>query len=299
MTVEKDRKKRIILIILAIVMVCCLIVVGTLAWLRYRTPEEVNTFTMGKGVKIELKEEKFDKDENQERVKEFTPGMMLDKDPTVYIPSVEMDEYIAVAVRYYIEEVYDNDKIRLKEVSYEEFKDYATIYSFMKTKSGESVTGSVISEEENYEPPSEGFRNGWVPDQDYRIFYYGTVTGADANPVVTSNSAIEKVELQKVTSGDAITLFDKVEVSNSYDRYYNEEFNFNKYRYRKGTYTIEENVEGTVRASTVTKTEGQLKGFRIHVCAYAVQGNTDSKIGIENLNNLIEQHWFASSLQTG
>lgn len=56
MTVEKNRKKRIILVILAIVMVCCLIIVGTLAWLRYRTDEAINTFTLGEGVKIDLKE---------------------------------------------------------------------------------------------------------------------------------------------------------------------------------------------------------------------------------------------------
>lgn len=296
MTVEKNRKKRIILVILAIVMVCCLIIIGTLAWLRYRTDEAINTFTLGEGVKINLEEKKYDTEENKKRREEFTPGMMLDKDPTVYIQDVEMDEYIAVVVRYYIEEVdYDTKEITLKEVNYNKFKEYATIYSFQKVKGGGVVTGSVISsEEEKLYDLGDGIRNGWVHDPDYRIFYYGSAKGTSNNTAVTIDDAIDDVVFTSVTSGAAITLFDKVKVSKAYDRY-NKDFNEEKYRYKiTEKFTMEDRivVEDTTKTKTieVNKTKGQLKGFHINICAFAVQGNVSSAEGKKALNGLIEEH---------
>lgn len=301
MTVEKNRKKRIILVILAIVMVCCMIVIGTLAWLRYRTDEAINTFTLGEGVKIDLKEEKYDTEENKKRREQFTPGMMLDKDPTVYIPEVEMDEYIAVVVRYYIEDVdYKTNKITLKEVNYNEFKEYATIHSFKTTKGGEVVTGSVISaaEEELYNL-GEGIRNGWVHDPSYRIFYYGSAKDNFNGNTIDSNAAIEDVDFTPVTSGAAITLFDKVKVSKAYDRY-NRDFNEEKYRYKitekftmKDRIVVGETTE--TKIIEVEKKKGQLKGFRINICAFAVQGNVSSAEGKKALNGLIEEHFGVSA----
>ena len=292
MAVEKNRKKRIILVILAIVMVCCLIVIGTLAWLQWRTQKEENTFTLGQGVTVELKEEKYGKEENQERVKNFTPGMLLDKDPTVCIPETNIDEYIAVTVRYYIEEA-ENSTINLKEVSYEEFSQYyGEINSFTQTKKDrKTVSGSSVisSEEEKNYVFNEGFRNGWVHDEDCRIFYYGAAAGSSVSTrsrsVVTTDSDNDDIVFTPVTSGAAITLFDKVKVSKCYDRY-SAGFDPDKHRYTAGEYTYTDGREN----SKVTKTEGQLKGFKIVIAAYAVQGNITPKEAKEQLNSLIRQH---------
>lgn len=292
MAVEKNRKKRIILIVLAIVMVCCLIIAGTLAWLRYRTDEAINTFTLGDGVKIELEEKKYDTEENKKRREEFTPGMLLDKDPTVYIPEVETDEYIAVVVRYYIEEVdYNTKEITLKEVNYNKFKEYATLHSFKEVKAGGTVTGSVISaEEEKLYKLGDGIRNGWVHDPNYRIFYYGSVKGNSNSSTIDLNVTSEDVEFTSVTSGAAITLFDKVKVSKAYDRY-NKDFNEEKYRYKNtDDYILKKVINGTIENQVVHKTKGQLKGFRINICAFAVQGNVSSMEGKKALNGLIEEH---------
>lgn len=221
--------------------------------------------------------------------------MMLDKDPTVYIPEVEMDEYIAVVVRYYIEDVdYIEKKITLKEVNYNEFKEYATIHSFKTTKGGEVVTGSVISatEEELYNL-GDGIRNGWVHDPSYRIFYYGSANENPKDTTVATGSSIDNIDFTTVTSGAAITLFDKVKVSKAYNKYYNKDFNEEKYRYTtSGEYTMEEVAEGTTETKTTTvhKDKGQLKGFRIKICAFAVQGNVTSQEGKEALDGLIEEY---------
>lgn len=295
MTVEKRRKKKV-LVILAIVMVCCLVIVGTLAWLRYRTPEAINTFTLGEGVKIELKEEKYDKEENLNRVANFTPGMLLDKDPTVYIPAVEMNEYIAVTVRYYIEEVVEDNIIELREVKYNEFQNYAEIYSFKESVTGGAVAGSVISseEEKSYKSPEPGFREGWVYNQDRSVFYYSFVTGSAVKPIVTTNPAVDDVAFKSVTSGAAITLFDKVKVSSKYNRYFDTTttFEFDKYRYHEGTYTYREPRPSSY-PQEVHKSEGQLKGFRIDVCAYAIlaEDNTTTEKAKTDLNKLIQGHW--------
>lgn len=299
MAVEKNRKKRIILVVLAIVMVCCLIIAGTLAWLRYRTDEAINTFTLGDGVKIKLEEKKYDTEENKKRREEFTPGMLLDKDPTVYIPEVETDEYIAVVVRYYIEEVdYNTKEITLKEVNYNKFKEYATLHSFKEVKTGGIVTGSVISaEEEKLYKLGDGIRNGWVHDPNYRIFYYGSVKGNSNSSTIDLNATSEDVEFTPVTSGAAITLFDKVKVSKAYDRY-NKDFTEEKYRYKNtDDYILKNVINGTIENQVVHKAKGQLKGFRINICAFAVQGNVSSMEGKKALNGLIEEYTGIDSPQ--
>lgn len=295
---EEERRKKKVFVVLAIVMVCCLAIVGTLAWLRYRTDDAVNTFTLGAGVKVELKEEKYEKQENLDRVADFTPGMLLDKDPTVYIPTgASVEEYIAVTVRYYIEHVdYATKTIKYEEVPYETFQDYATIWSFQsfQTVTGGAVatgSGVISSEEEKNYNLADGFRNGWVHDSNYRIFYYGSTT--KDYPLVATDSAIDEFDdviFTPVTSGAAITLFDKVEVSKNYDRY-SKGFNEDKYRYtEKDTYKYTCIYNGEEKSGTVDKTKGQLKGFRIDVSAYAVQGNIDAKTAKEQLNGLIEEH---------
>lgn len=304
MTAGKRRKKKL-LVMLAFVILCCAAIIGTLAWLRWRTPEAVNTFTLGSGVKVELKEDKYNSDENKKRRENFTPGMWLDKDPTVYIPDVKMDEYIAVVVRYYIEEVEDvpegniKGNIKLKEVSYSDFQKYAEIYSFKETVSGTSVTGSVISseDEENYSSPEQEFRNGWVHDAERRVFYYGSVSGTAVSPIVTTNSAIDDIAFTKVSSGDAITLFDKVKISNKYnkfDKFYDSTkipFPFDTYRYTEGDYNdLRPSSPSPNPIPVIHKNQGELKGFRINIAAYAVQGNVDSKEGKFILNELIEKH---------
>ena len=306
MTVEKRRKKKI-LVILAIVLVCCLAIIGTLAWLRWRTPEVENTFTLGNGVKVELEEKKYWEEKNQERVKNFTPGMLLDKDPTVCIPEeVKVDEYIAATVRYYIEEVdYTKNTIQLKEVSYNDFEKYAEIYSFAEAKgrSGESVSGSseISTKDESKYDLKKGIRNGWVHDENYRIFYYGVVsnsaikTKSEVSTTVSTTGYNDDIEFTSVTSGAAITLFDKVKIAKAYDRY-GQGFEFDKYRYKAGEYTYID-IDGKESAG-VLKTEGELRGFKIVITAYAVQGNinhieedkTSHMIGKETINGLIDDY---------
>lgn len=262
MTMEKNRKK-IILAIFAIVMVCSLIIAGTLAWLRYRTDPAVNTFTLGSGVNIELKEEKYEKDEKKN---DFTPGMVIDKDPTVYVPdSVQMEEYIAVTVRYYIEKVDDNgQKIELMEVSYGDFKkNYAKIHSFCNnTGDSANVDGnrSVPTEQEENYRLAEGIRNGWVTENN-NVFYYGSGTG-------------NSLQLTPVVSGSSITLFDKVVINDSYPHTYT----------TGGVYNL---FQGNSNIGTKNVAKGQLEGFRIDICAYAVQGNITSEEGKEALDSLM------------
>lgn len=262
----KKRKKSVSATV-AVVMVCCLVIVGTLAWLLYRTQEEVNTFVLGAGIKIELKEEKYQKDE---RKNDFTPEMFLDKDPTVYIPEdAEMQEYIAITVHYYKEtEDIANGNIELEEITYDEFKNnYADIYSFKEKTEPTKVTGSAIissTDEKNYDL-EKGIRNGWFArDNTNTVFYFG-------------EKEENNINLTPVTSGASITLFDKVRINNPYNNFYN----------NSGTYNV---YHGETLETTRPVSKGQLMGFRIDICAYAVQGNISSEEGKAALDSLISQH---------
>ena len=253
-----ELKKRFVIAIMGIVMVGLPFVFGTWAYLQHQTDDVINTFTFGTGVELELNEPKYMQDERRNA---FTPGMLIDKDPTVLVPENAMEEeYIAVVVKYY-KEVVKDDTIILEEISYEQFKaDYATIYSFSKNGSVTDGKLSISKEKEEDYDVVEGIREGWVTN-DNNVFYYGTYNGRN-------------VLLTPVTTGSSITLFDKVKILEDYDHVYE----------KAGTYKVTKNGEFQWN-KTVSK--GQLVGFQIDVTAYAVQGNLPSDEGIKALEELL------------
>lgn len=262
-----DKRKKTILAICAIFLALGIIILGTYAWLQYRTPKVVNTFKLGTGVDLELKEDKFDADS---RKFEFTPGMVLDKDPTIHIQdSVQLEEYIAMTVKYYKEEFDSvNNTIKLVEIPYASFiSEYTTIQSFQKEGAFISgALGTIETENEAMYTLADGFRSNWVTD-DHKVFYYGTGSG------------VAELTLTKVTSGASVTLFDKVKIKDPYDHLY----------LKAGSFPI---VKTDAHGVDVTQTTrpvsvDQPMGFEIEVCAYAVQGNISSAEGKAALDSLI------------
>lgn len=103
-------KKKIALICTAVVLVAAIAVGGTLALLTDSTDKVQNTFTVGKGISIDLKEPDWDgvdfdgntstasEDLGENLAQNFVPSRVIPKDPTVKNTSAADSVWIAVKV---------------------------------------------------------------------------------------------------------------------------------------------------------------------------------------------------------
>lgn len=183
------KAKQTSIIVLAFLMIISLSIAITLAFLTDRTDRKKNTFTIGNGVKVQLEEPLYDKNT---KGYQYSPEEILDKDPTIVIPEDAMEqEYIATVVEYYVD--YNGDGIYEEEISYDEFKQYASI-------------GSIIDGTLQYDQP----RKGWFSVDNNKTFFYGT----GENGVLKS--------LTPVSKDSKIVLFDKVKINKDVPKYKND-----------------------------------------------------------------------------
>ncbi len=163
MTNQKTRHKRFKISTLFFIFL--FIVVTTVVWLTMalltaRSDDTRNTFTLGKGVDISLTEPQFDKTAIN-KIMNFLPGDSVDKDPTMSIANGLDKEYIAATVLYYIDKDGDGNFSDTEQVTYTEFKEYASI-------------GTNIDDKQGFQQEKLG--EGWFTVDDYETFFYGKGT---------------------------------------------------------------------------------------------------------------------------
>ena len=89
--------KKMIAGLLAVVLVLTTVIGGTLAWLSAKTPDVVNTFTVG-DIKLELKEHDGNQEVTNREYTHVKPGDKLDKDPFVRVTEGSEACYVYVKV---------------------------------------------------------------------------------------------------------------------------------------------------------------------------------------------------------
>lgn len=214
----------------------------TMALLTARSDDTRNTFTLGKGVDVILEEPKFSEAiELTDGKRNFSPGDLIDKDPTVLIGENGLEkEYIAAKVYYYIDKngdgIFSDVEADGEKVSYTEFKTYASI-------------GTQTDESDNSTFSEDLLGEHWFTIDDYETFFYGTGTAGSGE---TAGSITELIPFEKKKEGvlQKTVLFNKVKVDTDIPVY--------------GIDTY--NAEGTLLYR-----QGQPMSFQIHVKAYAVQ----------------------------
>lgn len=133
-------KKKIALICTAVVLVAAIAVGGTLALLTDSTDKVQNTFTVGKGISIDLKEPDWDgvdfdgntstasEDLGENLAQNFVPSRVIPKDPTVKNISETDEVWIAVKldVGYQLNEDGTTYKVTGKD-ALDKIQDFAQI----------------------------------------------------------------------------------------------------------------------------------------------------------------------------
>lgn len=107
--------------IIVLALVAVISIVGTLAYLSTLSNQETNTFEGSKGIKVQLDEPNFDKEE----AKKYTPGMPIPKNPiltNVSTDDTSATEWVAILVTYKYgmtdKTTYGNIKKIIEEIVY-------------------------------------------------------------------------------------------------------------------------------------------------------------------------------------
>lgn len=248
---NRQKIKKYTLSFFAIVCIVLLSIAITVAYLKDRTEEESNTFTMGKGVTVELTEPRYDKDDKKNN---FTYGTVINKDPTVSITDKGMEEeYVAIRVTYHVDLNGDGKFDGENEtLSYKDFcSTYATIQSYPSPLTSLNVS-DAIKDNKELGALAEGCHVDWVSVDHNQTFLYGSKN--------TSN----KITLTKLKKGEKATVFDKVVINN----------NKNALKYP------------VYQEDTLMCKKGQLVGFQIVIQAYAVDGTLSNDEAIKAFQEL-------------
>lgn len=277
--VSKKNGKKILFGVLAVALVALLSILLTVAYLRDKTDEKTHTFTLGTNVDVCLTQ-KEDTNITAEPDREYP-----DLKATVKIPSSAMSkEYIAVKVFFYEEEEKEDTGqkyLKYNPISYETFQNqYGDLYSYNKA-------GLDAIEKTENETTRAGCRSDWILDNDTKtlntgaVFYYReTATGTEIAPVTHA-----------AMSERNVIVFDSVRLRNDYSKTYN--FVQNAGITFPTELPLYEENNTTLSGSHTTiriKSKDQLKGFKIVVCAYAVQGNIDAGAAKTALKNLADSN---------
>ncbi len=260
-TGSRRKLKNILFGVLAVALVALLSILLTVAYLRDKTDEKTHTFTLGESVDIVLKQ-----DENPNITAE--PNREYpDLKATVKIPSSAMSkEYIAVKVFFYEEEEKEDTGqkyLKYKPISYKTFKQqYGDLYSY--DKPGLDAIGQVGNE-----TTRAGCRSDWILDSTTEnntagaMFYYkGVATGTAIEPVAHDSN-----------SEKSVIVFDSVRLKQDFELKYSLAQNANA-SFPLGLPLYDENGNKLPDDRKI-QNKDQLKGFKIVVCAYAVQGNIE------------------------
>ena len=277
--VNRRKLKKMLSGVLAVALVALLSILLTVAYLRDKTDEKTHTFTLGTNVDVCLTQ-KEDTNITAEPNREY-PALKA----TVTLPSSAMPrEYIAVKVFFYEEEEKEDTGqkyLKYKPISYETFQQqYGDLYSY--DKPGLDAIGQVGNE-----TTRAGCRSDWILDNDTKtlntgaVFYYReTATGTEIAPVTHA-----------AMSARNVIVFDSVRLRNDYSKTYNFvqntgiTFPTDLPLYEENDTTLS-GLHTTIRI----KSKDQLKGFKIVVCAYAVQGNIDAGAAKTALKNLVDSN---------
>lgn len=241
---KKHQKKnyKVFVVFLLFTVVVASTVWLTMALLTARSDDTRNTFTLGQGVDVILEEPKFSESiELTDGKRNFSPGDLIDKDPTVLIGVNGLDkEYIAAKVYYYIDKngdgIFSDVEADGEKVSYTEFKTYASIGTQTDDNDNSTFSEDLLGEH-------------WFTIDDYETFFYGTGTAGSGE---AAGSITKLIPFDKTKDGaiQKTVLFNKVKINTDIPVY--------------GVDTY--NAEGTLLYG-----QGQPMSFQIHVKAYAVQ----------------------------
>lgn len=253
---------KILIGVLAIILVSLLSIVSTIAYLSDKDGEEEHKFTLGEGVDIDLIQDTAEPEE-------FYPEKEYpEKHASVKIPDTAMEyEYVGVKVQFFTEKVdYINNENALKFVgtSYSDFsRDYGKIISYSEEASNLNVTSGTMNKEtrtgwKEYEDPATGKSSKSTNGTIY--LYYG---------VKADNTTGD--ELTKVLHGSELMIFDSIRINETCSQ-----------TYPPNTVTSGDPIklyhqDNNDVGDAITRYiyEDQLKGFRIVVTAYAVEGDID------------------------
>lgn len=268
---DKNARKKIgkfLIGVLAVILVSLLSIVSTIAYLSDKDGEEVHKFTLGEGVDIELIQDTAEPEE-------FYPEKEYpEKAASVKIPDTAMEyEYVGVKVQFFTEKetMVDNQQaLMFNETSYSDFsKNYGKIISYSKEASQMNQTEGTLDLET---------RKGWVEYSDSKkdskgtiYLYYGVKEDGNIGDT-----------LSKVIHGSELMIFDSIKINKDCSQKYPVAVSG-----ESGIWLY--NQDGTKYAKRIIG-ENQLKGFRIVVTAYAVQGDIDASDAESSLVALIKNN---------
>lgn len=277
-TGSRRKLKNILFGVLAVALVALLSILLTVAYLRDKTDEKTHTFTLGTNVDVCLTQ-KEDTNITAKPDQEYP-----DLKATVKIPSSAMPkEYIAVKVFFYEEEEKEKEDtgqkyLKYKPISYETFQQqYGDLYSY--DKPGLDAIGQVGNE-----TTRAGCRSDWILDSTTEnntagaMFYYkGVATGTAIEPVAHDSN-----------SEKSVIVFDSVRLKQDFELKYSLAQNANA-SFPISLPLYDENGNKLPDDRKI-QNKDQLKGFKIVVCAYAVQENIDADAAKTALKNLADSN---------
>lgn len=273
---DKNARRKVgklIIFVLAIILVSLLSIMSTIAYLSDKDGEEIHKFTLGEGVDIELIQDTAEPDM-------FYPEKEYpEKHASVKIPNTAMEyEYVGVKVQFFTEKettVNSQQALMFDKTSYSDFsRDYGKIISYSKEASEiTGASGTMDSET----------RKGWVEYVDSNsvsskdsengtiYLYYG----------VNENGTTGDT-LAKVRHDSELMIFDSIKINKDCNQKY-------PVTLPEGSHILLYNQDGTEYVERVIGND-QLKGFRVVVTAYAVQGDIDATDAESSLVSLIENN---------
>ncbi len=253
--------------VLAVILVSLLSIVSTIAYLSDEDGEEVHTFTLGEGVDIELIQDTAEPEE-------FYPEKEYpEKAASVEIPITAMEyEYVGVKVQFFTEletAINSQQALIFNQTAYSDFSQhYGKLISYSESGTVLNQTSGTLDSET---------RNGWVEYVD-----------ASSNQSRDSEKGTiylwcgDGDTLAKVKHGSKLMIFDSIRINKDCDQKYPVSVPI-------GSEILLYNQDGTLYTKRVIG-DGQLKGFRIVVTAYAVQGDIDAADAKTALVSLIENN---------
>lgn len=274
---------KLIIGVLAIILVSLISIVSTIAYLSDKAGEETHQFTLGKGVDIELIQDTAEPEE-------FYPEKEYpEKAASVKIPlDTAMEyEYVGVKVQFFTEKTaYINNENALKFVgtSYSVFSgDYGKIISYSEEASNLNVTSGTMNKEtrigwKEYEDSVDGKTS---ESSDGTIYlYYGVKTDSNTGNNITGD------ELTKVLHGSELMIFDSIRINKTCSQTYPP----NTVGSGDPIKLYHQDNNSAENAITRYIYKDQLKGFRIVVTAYAIQGDIEPDVAETSLVELIKNN---------
>lgn len=290
---DKNTKRKLgkfFMFVLAVILVSLISIMSTIAYLSDTDGEEVHTFTLGEGVDVELIQDTAEPEE-------FYPEKEYpEKHASVKIPDTAMEyEYIGVKVQFFTEvetTIKDQQALQFKKTSYSDFsKEYGTIISYSKEASEPAITSETDSKS-NTETMDLETRIGWKEYEDSN----GKKSRDSADGTIYLYYGVKQDGNQKPITGDTLTkvkhdsewmLFDSIKVNKNCDQKYSvplpEGSEIQLYNQSEG------NEEPVLYTTRVIRND-QLKGFRIVVTAYAVQGDINPDEAEQAIISLIKKN---------